>query len=133
MATDEDLYQFRDLLAPTERDILETVRGVMRTEVASAIDDYWAEARFPDHLVGRLAATGLANLGTSACPGPTASSLLKGFVAAEMARVDLSFATFYGAHTGPAAHRRGRTTVQHYELAAEAERAEQILVHRLGR
>ncbi|CAI7974139.1 hypothetical protein FRAHR75_1270009 [Frankia sp. Hr75.2] len=97
---DGDIYRFQDLLDPAEREILGRVRDFMRTEVAPMIDGFWADAEFPHHLVGPLAATGLANLVCSDRPGPTASSLLKGFVAAEMARVDPSFATFYGAHAG---------------------------------
>nr|MDT0664064.1 acyl-CoA dehydrogenase family protein [Micromonospora sp. DSM 115978] len=97
---DGDRYRFHDLLDPAEQEVLDRVRHFMRGEVAPVIDEYWAKAEFPHHLVGPLAATGLADLACSHCPGPTASSLLKGFVAAEMARVDPSFATFYGAHAG---------------------------------
>ena len=51
-------------------------------------------------LIARFAELGIAGLRHPACVEEPVSSLLSGFIALELARVDASTATFYGVHAG---------------------------------
>jgi glutaryl-CoA dehydrogenase len=97
---DGDFYQLTQSLSETERDLLKRVREFMESNVAPIITDYWAEDSFPfDILPGirdlKIAGSGYEGYG---CAG--GSTLLAGFVALEIARVDCSCATFFGVHSG---------------------------------
>jgi glutaryl-CoA dehydrogenase len=95
-----DLYQMQDLLDDEERKIVRRVREFLETEVAPIANDCWARAEFPSHLIRGYGDLGIAGLPYAECPGDKPSSLLSGFLALEMARVDPSMATFYGVHAG---------------------------------
>ncbi|MER6394878.1 acyl-CoA dehydrogenase family protein [Kitasatospora sp. NPDC001603] len=93
----EDLYRFEDLLVPEEAEVLRRVRDFLRQEVAPHANEWWGRAAFPHHLIPRYAELGICGLAYRENP---ASSLLNGFIALEMARVDASLSTFYGVHAG---------------------------------
>ncbi|MHA6758513.1 acyl-CoA dehydrogenase family protein [Streptacidiphilus sp. PAMC 29251] len=93
----EDLYRFQELLSPEESEVLLRVRDFLQREVAPHANDWWGRAEFPHDLVPRYAELGIAGLPYAEKP---ASSMLSGFIALEMARVDASMATFYGVHSG---------------------------------
>ncbi|HEY1571998.1 MAG TPA: acyl-CoA dehydrogenase family protein [Pseudonocardiaceae bacterium] len=95
-----DFYRFEELLSPDERRILGRVREFLRTEVAPIANDYWARAEFPMELIKGYAELDIARLSCPVAGEPSASSLLSGYLALEMARTDPSLATFYGVHTG---------------------------------
>ncbi|WP_019633450.1 acyl-CoA dehydrogenase family protein [Actinomadura atramentaria] len=95
-----DLYHMQDLLDPAEQDVLGRVRAFMADEVAPIADDCWARAEFPFELVPKLGALGVAGLAYDECPGEPPSSMLTGFLALEMSRVDPSISTFFGVHAG---------------------------------
>ena len=95
-----DLYQMQDLLDAEEREIVGRVRDFLRAEVAPIANDCWAQAEFPYHLIPKYGDLHIAGLPYEECPGDKPRSLLSGFLAMEMARVDPSMATFYGVHTG---------------------------------
>jgi glutaryl-CoA dehydrogenase len=90
-----DFYDFQDLLTSEEREVIQRVRAFMQEEVAPIADQAWGAAEFPHDLVPRFAELDIAGLAYRG-----ARSLLTGFVAMEMNRVDPSMATFYGVHTG---------------------------------
>lgn len=92
-----DFYHIADTLSADERSILDTVRGFMDTRVAPIINKYWVEDAFPFELLPSLKQTNLAGLGVD---GVKRSSRLRGMMIMEMCRVDASFATFFGVHTG---------------------------------
>ncbi|MFC1408962.1 acyl-CoA dehydrogenase family protein [Streptacidiphilus sp. N1-12] len=96
----EDLYRFEDLLPKGEAEILHRVRDFLRQEVAPHADDWWGRAAFPHHLIPRYAALDIAGLPFRDCHPEPVSTMLTGFIALEMARVDASMATFYGVHSG---------------------------------
>ena len=96
----EDLYRYEDLLTSDEVEVLLRVRRFLQEEVAPHADEWWGEAAFPRHLVPRYAELGIAGLAYEECGGGAVSSMLTGFIALEMARVDASMATFYGVHAG---------------------------------
>ncbi|MFI0352213.1 acyl-CoA dehydrogenase family protein [Actinomadura sp. 9N407] len=95
-----DLYQMQDLLDEREREILGRVRTFLEAEVAPIANDCWARAEFPFRLVPGFGRLGVAGLSYDECPGEPPGSLLTGFLALEMARVDPSMATFFGVHAG---------------------------------
>ncbi|MFD7989906.1 acyl-CoA dehydrogenase family protein [Kitasatospora indigofera] len=96
----EDLYRFEELLSPAESEVLGRLRDFLSAEVAPHADTWWGRAAFPHHLIPRYAELGIAGLPYPECGGEPASSMLNGFIALEMARVDASMATFYGVHSG---------------------------------
>jgi glutaryl-CoA dehydrogenase len=87
-----DLYNFQDLLSPSEAAVVLRVREFLAAEVTPIANDHWARASFPSELIKRYAGLGIA--------GSAHSSLLNGWLALEMAHADASMATFYGVHSG---------------------------------
>jgi glutaryl-CoA dehydrogenase len=97
---DSDFYQVTTSLSESDQDLLKRVRAFMEAQVAPVINKYWAEDSFPFEILPgirdlRIAGAGYEGYG---CPGGT--TLLTGFIAMEMARVDCSCATFFGVHSG---------------------------------
>jgi glutaryl-CoA dehydrogenase len=90
-----DFYDHQSLLTGEEREIVLRVRDFMEREVAPIANKAWEDAEFPHRLVPGFAALDVAGLAYRG-----ARSLLTGFVALEMNRVDPSMATFFGVHTG---------------------------------
>jgi glutaryl-CoA dehydrogenase len=95
-----DFYDVRELVPDEDRVLLEQVRAFMEERVAPVINRYWTRAEFPFELVEPWAQLGVGGLAYEGygCPGRTC--LLEGLVAMETARVDASFATFHGVHSG---------------------------------
>ena len=90
-----DFYDIESLLDDKERAILDKVRTFMETKVAPIINDYWLRDAFPFELIEPLKKLdiGAINIGDY-------RPILKGLLAMEMARIDASFTTFFGVHTG---------------------------------
>jgi glutaryl-CoA dehydrogenase len=90
-----DFYDIEGTLNDEESAILDKVRHFMETKVAPIINDYWVRDAFPFELIEPLKALdiGWLNVGDY-------STKLKGLAAMEMARIDASFTTFFGVHTG---------------------------------
>jgi glutaryl-CoA dehydrogenase len=72
----------------------------MESKVAPVINKFWAEDAFPFDLLPGIAELNVAGVGFEGYGCPGGSTLLDGFIAMEMARVDASIATFYGVHSG---------------------------------
>jgi glutaryl-CoA dehydrogenase len=96
----QDFYGVRDVLPKRDRVVLGEVRTFMEERVAPVINAYWTRAAFPFELIEPWAELGLGGLPYEGygCPGRT--FLLDGLLAMEVARVDCSFATFNGVHSG---------------------------------
>ena len=97
---DSDFYSLREILSDGEQALLKKVRTFMETSVAPVINDYWAKDEFPFELVPGVRELGIAGIGFEGYGCPGGSTLLDGFIAMEIARVDASMATFYGVHSG---------------------------------
>src|SRR5579863_7274420 len=95
-----DFYQVTECLNEEERETLKQVRAFMETKVAPVITKFWAEDAFPFELIPALRDLKIEGLGYQGYGCRGGSTLLAGFVAMEMARVDSSFATFFGVHSG---------------------------------
>ena len=85
-----DFYLVRQLLSPEEQALLERVRSFMETRVAPIIDKYWADDAFPFELVPGLRDLNIVGVGFNGYGCPGGSTLLDGFIAMELARVDSS-------------------------------------------
>src|SRR6266581_516493 len=88
------------LLSAAEQQTVSKVRAFMENSVAPVINDFWAKDFFPfDVLPGfrdlQIAGAGYDGYG---CAG--GSNLLACYIAMEIARIDCSFATFFGVHSG---------------------------------
>ncbi|MBE1535949.1 acyl-CoA dehydrogenase family protein [Actinomadura algeriensis] len=98
----------QDLLDDREQEIVGRVRAFLEERVAPIANDCWSRAEFPFDLIPGYAELGIAGLPFEECPGERPSSMLTGFLAMDMARVDPSMATFFGVHSGLAMGSIGR-------------------------
>ncbi len=97
---DSDFYSIRQILSAPEQELLSKVRSFMETKVAPIVTKYWAEDAFPFEIIPAIRELNIVGLGFTGYGCPGGSTLLDGFVAMEIARVDASIATFYGVHSG---------------------------------
>ncbi len=95
-----DFYQVTESLSESERTILQKVRTFMESKVAPIINQHWLEDSFPFDLVPDFRDLQVAGAGYQGYGCAGGSTLLAGFIAMEFARVDCSFATFFGVHSG---------------------------------
>jgi len=93
-----DFYHYADILNADERAILQRVRTFMESKVAPIINKYWVEDAFPFELVPAVKELNLGGLGIQGYGCAGGNQLLVGLIGVEMARVDASFATFFGVH-----------------------------------
>ncbi|EGP08254.1 glutaryl-CoA dehydrogenase [Bradyrhizobiaceae bacterium SG-6C] len=90
-----DFYNFQSLLTEQEQQTVAKVRRFFEDKIAPRANDAWASAEFQFDLVPGFAALDIVKL-----PDEGARSLLTGWIALEMSRVDPSHSTFYGVHSG---------------------------------
>src|SRR6476646_4868442 len=95
-----DFYDMYETLSAEELAIVKQVRGFMETKVAPIITKYWVEDSFPFELLPAVKELNIGGLGMQGYGCRGGSLALLGFVEMEMARVDPSFATFFGVHDG---------------------------------
>jgi glutaryl-CoA dehydrogenase len=95
-----DFYHFTESFSDADQAVLQKVRAFMETQVAPVINKYWADAAFPFELLPGFRDLKIAGLGYNGYECAGGSTLLAGFAAMEIARVDSSFATFFGVHSG---------------------------------
>ena len=95
-----DFYHFTQSLSDADQAVLKKVRAFMETNVAPVINKYWADDAFPFQLVPGFRDLKIAGLGYNGYECAGGSTLLAGFAAMEIARIDSSFATFFGVHSG---------------------------------
>jgi glutaryl-CoA dehydrogenase len=97
---DGDFYQLSRTLSPEDNDLRLKVREFMEREVQPIINDYWERDEFPFELLPKFKALGIGGLPFKGYGCPGKSTMLMGFLMMEIARVDASFSTFFGVHTG---------------------------------
>jgi len=97
---DADFYHLTDVLNEGEKKIIEKVRTFLKSEVTPIINKYWAEDSFPFEIVPGFRDLGIVGGGFEGYGAAGGSTLLNGFVALELAKVDSSIATFFGVHSG---------------------------------
>ena len=97
---DGDFYQVTASLKDSDRDVLKRVRTFMESQVAPVINKYWAEDSFPFEILPGIRDLKIAGAGYEGYGCAGGSTLLAGFIAMELARIDCSCATFFGVHSG---------------------------------
>lgn len=97
---DGDFYDISNTLTSEERAIQLKVRDFMENEVKPLVNEYWLKGEFPHHLIPKIAELDLCGITYEGFSNPVRSCLLEGVLAMEMARVDSSFATFFGVQSG---------------------------------
>ncbi len=97
---DADFYQVTASLSDADQEVLKRVRTFMEGQVAPVINKYWSEDSFPFELVPGFRDLKISGAGYEGYGCAGGSTLLAGFIAMEIARIDCSFATFFGVHSG---------------------------------
>src|SRR6202030_2305835 len=99
-APNSDFYEVYETLSAEELTTAKKVRAFMEAKVAPVITKYWVDDSFPFELLAGVKELGIGGLGMQGygCAGGSVAQL--GFVLMEMARIDPSFATFFGVHDG---------------------------------
>jgi glutaryl-CoA dehydrogenase len=97
---DADLFGYRSLLGAEENELLDDLREWLQRELAPIADAQWSAAEFPHHLLHGFGDLGVIGLPYELRGASAESRLLAGFVSLEISRVDSSFASFYGVHSG---------------------------------
>jgi alkylation response protein AidB-like acyl-CoA dehydrogenase len=94
-----DFYQIYETLPAEELATLRQVRSFMESKVAPIINKYWVEDSFPFELLPAFKELNLGGVGMQGYGCRGGSLLLTGLLAMEMARTDVSIATFLGVHS----------------------------------
>ena len=97
---DTDFYDLHELLTAEEREVQLQVREFMQREIKPIVNNYWLKDEFPHQIIRPLAQLNICGLTYTGYGCPGKSSLLEGFLAMEMARVDCSVSTFFGVQSG---------------------------------
>ncbi|MEM6647769.1 MAG: acyl-CoA dehydrogenase family protein [Bacteroidota bacterium] len=98
---DSDFYNMTSLMTDAQRDMQQRVRAFMHDEVQPIINDYWSRDAFPKQIMKPMAAMGLGEaLFAADGTRKDGAALLEGIATVEMAKVDVSTATFYGVQYG---------------------------------
>ncbi len=95
-----DFYNIGHTLKPEERALQLKVRAFMEKEIKPIVNDYWRRAEFPFHIIPKVAELDICGITYEGYNNPVRSYLMEGVLAMEMARVDVSFATFFGVQSG---------------------------------
>jgi glutaryl-CoA dehydrogenase len=97
---DGDFYNISHTLTQDERALQLKVRAFMEEEVKPIVNDFWLRGEFPHHLIPKVAELDICGVAYEGVSTPLRSCLMEGVLAMEMARVDASFATFFGVQSG---------------------------------
>jgi glutaryl-CoA dehydrogenase len=95
---DSDFYNCRDMLNEEEKALLTKVQAGLRLEIAPIVDEAWMKGEFPKQVIDTLKKLDVCGLTYRGYGGKGKSYLLEGMLAEEIARVDVSTCTFFGAH-----------------------------------
>jgi glutaryl-CoA dehydrogenase len=95
-----DFYQSDELLTDDERAVRNRVRDFAEEHVRPAAAAAWERAEFQRQLVPRFAELGIVGGSVHGYGCPCLSSVAYGLATQELARVDSSFGTFFGVHSG---------------------------------
>ncbi|MDS2173497.1 acyl-CoA dehydrogenase family protein [Nesterenkonia sp. CL21] len=94
---DADLYGFAERLTSTEQSVLEELHAVLQAEVRPRLAEAWDSARLPEALTAPLTRLRLMDPPALARAGEPLREIMRGFISFEIARCDLSVATWFNA------------------------------------
>lgn len=98
---DGDFYQLAEaVLTPEEKEIRLRVREFMQKEIKPIANEYWHKGQFPMQIIPKLAALNICGLTYQGYGCPGQRHVLEGFIAEEIAKVDVSISTFFGVQSG---------------------------------
>jgi glutaryl-CoA dehydrogenase len=95
-----DFYKTDSLLTDDERLVRDRVRAFAEEHLRPVAVVAWESAQFQGQLVPMLADLGIVGGSVAGYGCPRLSSVAYGLATQELARVDSSFATFFGVHSG---------------------------------
>jgi glutaryl-CoA dehydrogenase len=95
-----DFYDIDSKLNDQDRALQLKVRNFMETEIKPIVNNYWLRDEFPFEIIPKFAALNIAGYTYDGYGCAGGSSLMEGIIAAEIARVDSSIATFFGVQSG---------------------------------
>ena len=95
-----DVYNHFELLTPEEQAAIKRLRPVLDNDVKPFINEYWEKGEFPTQIIAPLINGGFMNPTEVISTGAKPSGLYAGFRNFELARTDVSTATFYNAVSG---------------------------------
>jgi len=95
-----DFFGFAEQLSAQEKDTLARLRAFLDEQVRPRVNDLWEASDFPTDLVAPLADLGVLGFGGPETAKFENSALFRGFVAAELGRVDAGMSTFSGVTAG---------------------------------
>jgi alkylation response protein AidB-like acyl-CoA dehydrogenase len=99
-APNSDFYNLVATLPADEVAIVKEVRAFMESKVAPIITKHWVEDSFPFEIMPALKELNIGGVAMKGYGCRGGSAMLFGLIAMEMARVDVSIATFFGVHNG---------------------------------
>jgi glutaryl-CoA dehydrogenase len=100
VSAEVDYYRTDLLLTDDERAVRDRVRRFAETYVRPVAAEAWERAAFQPQLVPPLAELGIVGGSVCGYGCPSLSSVAYGLATQELARVDSSFGTFFGVHSG---------------------------------
>ncbi len=95
-----DFYHIEDKLSTEDRTVQLKVRDFMEKEISPIVNNYWLRDEFPFEIIEKFAALNICGYTYDGYGCAGGSSLMEGVIAAEIARVDASIATFFGVQSG---------------------------------
>lgn len=95
-----DFYHVESKLSPEDRLTQLKVREFMEKEISPIVNSYWLRDEFPFEIIEKFAALNICGYTYEGYGCAGGSSLMEGVIAAEIARVDASIATFFGVQSG---------------------------------
>lgn len=95
-----DFYHIEDKLSTEDKITQLKVRDFMEKEISPIVNNYWLRDEFPFEIIEKFAALNICGYTYDGYGCAGGSSLMEGVIAAEIARVDASIATFFGVQSG---------------------------------
>src|SRR5258708_5324738 len=95
-----DFYELVETLPAEDLAVVKQVRTFMESKVAPIITKYWIEDAFPFEVLPAVKELNIRGLGMTGFGWRRRNALAFGLLGNEMARVDVSFSTFFGVHNG---------------------------------
>lgn len=99
-AINGDFYHIEEKLSTADKITQLKVRDFMEKEISPIVNNYWLRDEFPFEIIEKFAALNICGYTYDGYGCAGGSSLMEGVIAAEIARVDASIATFFGVQSG---------------------------------
>src|SRR5436305_15234983 len=83
-----DFYAYEEILSDDQRATIDRLREFFATRVVPIVDDHWARAEFPHHLIPEFAGLGLVDWADPDSSAEEPNNLMNGITAMELAHAD---------------------------------------------